>query len=128
MAWLSSRIRDGSEDSACDHIPFDLGEPEFDLFQPRRVCGREVEVNPWIVSRSCRTAVVLGYVGFVHVSVSEARRYSKAQIEKASLESEMAAAREVQRLMVPEDLPRSAAISSKASIGPRRRWAAISSR
>ena len=50
-------------------------------------------------------SVVLGYVGFVHVSISEARRYSKAQIDKASLESEMAAAREVQRLMVPEDLP-----------------------
>jgi len=49
--------------------------------------------------------VVLGYVGFVHVSISEARRYAKAQIEKASLESEMAAAREVQRLMVPEDFP-----------------------
>ena len=49
--------------------------------------------------------VVLGYVGFVHVSISEARRYAKAQKEKASLESEMAAAREVQRLMVPEDLP-----------------------
>jgi serine phosphatase RsbU (regulator of sigma subunit) len=49
--------------------------------------------------------VVLGYVGFVHVSISEARRYAKGQIEKASLESEMAAAREVQRLMVPEDLP-----------------------
>ena len=49
--------------------------------------------------------VVLGYVGFVHVSISEGHRYAKAQIEKASLESEMAAAREVQRLMVPEDLP-----------------------
>jgi len=49
--------------------------------------------------------VVLGYVGFVHVSVSEARRYAKTQIENASMESEMAAAREVQRLMVPEDLP-----------------------
>src|SRR4051794_8721040 len=49
--------------------------------------------------------VVLGYVGFVHVSVRETRRYAKARIEQASLQSEMAAAREVQQLMVPEDLP-----------------------
>jgi hypothetical protein len=49
--------------------------------------------------------VALGYAGFVHVSVSEARRYLKTQTEKATLDSEMAAAREVQRVMVPEDLP-----------------------
>ncbi len=50
-------------------------------------------------------SVVLGYVGFVHVSISEARRYGRTQVEKATLEGEMAAAREVQRVMVPEDLP-----------------------
>jgi hypothetical protein len=50
-------------------------------------------------------AVVLGYVGFVHVSINEARRYARTQMEKATLEGEMAAAREVQRVMVPEDLP-----------------------
>lgn len=50
-------------------------------------------------------AVCLGYVGFVFVSVSEARRYTKTQTEKATLEGEMAAAREVQRVMVPEKLP-----------------------
>ena len=49
--------------------------------------------------------VCLGYIGFVHVSISEARRYAKTQAEKASLEGEMAAAREVQRVMVPERLP-----------------------
>jgi hypothetical protein len=49
--------------------------------------------------------VVLGYVGFVNVSISEARRYAKTQTEKAALDGEMAAAREVQRVMVPEDLP-----------------------
>ncbi len=48
---------------------------------------------------------VLGYVGFVHASISEARRYTKTQTEKAALEGEMAAAREVQRVMVPESLP-----------------------
>ncbi len=49
--------------------------------------------------------VVLGYVGFVHVSISEARRYARTQMEKAALDGEMAAAREVQRVMVPEVLP-----------------------
>lgn len=50
-------------------------------------------------------AAVLGYVGFVHISISEARRYAKTQREKATLDAEMAAAREVQRVMVPEKLP-----------------------
>lgn len=49
--------------------------------------------------------VCLGYVGFVWVSISEARRHMKAEAEKAQLESEMAAAREIQRVMVPENLP-----------------------
>jgi len=49
--------------------------------------------------------VVLGYVGFVNVSITEARRYARTQMEKATLDGEMAAAREVQRVMVPEDLP-----------------------
>ena len=51
------------------------------------------------------TAVCLGYVGFVRVSISEARRYAKTVAEKAALEGEMAAAREVQRVMVPDLLP-----------------------
>ena len=49
--------------------------------------------------------VCLGYIGFVHVSISEARRYAKTLAEKAVLDGEMAAAREVQRVMVPEKLP-----------------------
>jgi hypothetical protein len=49
--------------------------------------------------------VTLGYIGFVYSSISEGRRYLKTQTEKALLESEMAAAREVQRVMVPERLP-----------------------
>lgn len=49
--------------------------------------------------------VCLGYAGFVYVSISEARRYAKTQGEKVVLESEMAAAREVQRVMVPDNLP-----------------------
>lgn len=50
-------------------------------------------------------SVCLGYAGFVYVSVSEGRRHIRAEAEKASLEGEMSAAREVQRVMVPEDLP-----------------------
>jgi hypothetical protein len=47
-------------------------------------------------------AVFLGYVGFVHVFIRESRRHIKAQTEKALLESEMAAAREVQQMILPE--------------------------
>ena len=50
-------------------------------------------------------AVSLGYAGLVHVSISEARRHIATQTEKARLEGEMTAAREVQRLMVPEAIP-----------------------
>jgi hypothetical protein len=48
-------------------------------------------------------AVCLGYAGFVHVFVSEGRRHIRAQAEKAQLEAEMAAAREVQQVMLPDD-------------------------
>ncbi|MGA8087968.1 MAG: PP2C family protein-serine/threonine phosphatase [Terracidiphilus sp.] len=47
-------------------------------------------------------AVCLGYAGFVHVFVSESRRHIKASAEKAVLEAEMAAAREIQQVIVPE--------------------------
>jgi hypothetical protein len=47
-------------------------------------------------------AVSLGYTGFVWVSVSEGRRYARARAEMAFLESEMAAAREIQQVMLPE--------------------------
>jgi hypothetical protein len=46
--------------------------------------------------------VCLGYAGFVHVFVSESRRHIKANAEKAVLEAEMAAAREIQQVIVPE--------------------------
>ncbi len=49
--------------------------------------------------------VVLGYIGFVTVSISEGRRHARLQGEKAALEGEMAAAREIQRVMVPEGQP-----------------------
>ena len=49
--------------------------------------------------------VSLGYTGFVFTSISVGRRYMQSQLEKASLQSEMTAAREVQQLMVPDRLP-----------------------
>lgn len=45
--------------------------------------------------------VSLGYTGFFFVSVHEARRYVKTRTEKALLESEMAAARQVQQVILP---------------------------
>jgi len=50
-------------------------------------------------------SVVLGYIGFVVVSIAEARRRLRFQLDKAALETELTAAREIQRLMVPEELP-----------------------
>ena len=50
-------------------------------------------------------AVSLGYAGFIYVFVSEGKRYLRTRTEMATLEGEMAAAREVQRLMVPEHSP-----------------------
>lgn len=46
--------------------------------------------------------VSLGYAGFFYVSVHEARRYVKTRTEKALLETEMAAARQVQRVILPD--------------------------
>jgi hypothetical protein len=50
-------------------------------------------------------SVVLGYMGFIIVSVAEARRRIRIESEKAAIETELAAAREIQRIMVPEELP-----------------------
>jgi len=47
------------------------------------------------------TVVSLGYTGFFYVSVYEARRYVNTRTEKALLESEMAAARQVQQVILP---------------------------
>ena len=47
-------------------------------------------------------AVALGYAGFIVVFISEGRRYIRANAEKAVLDGEMAAAREVQQLILPE--------------------------
>jgi len=46
-------------------------------------------------------AVSLGYTGFFYVSVKEARRYVKTRTENVLFESEMAAARQVQQVILP---------------------------
>lgn len=46
--------------------------------------------------------VSLGYIGFVYVFISEGRRHIRVNTEKAVLEAEMAAAREVQDVILPE--------------------------
>ncbi len=46
-------------------------------------------------------AVSLGYAGFVSVSISEGKRYGRTREEMALLESELAAAREVQDVILP---------------------------
>jgi serine phosphatase RsbU (regulator of sigma subunit) len=88
LGFLANHFRDAP-------LPTQLNVAETDRLHKRLV----FDGSAIIVS------VVLGYIGFVHVSVSEARRYAKTQTEKALLDGEMAAAREVQRMMVPEDLP-----------------------
>lgn len=47
-------------------------------------------------------AVSLGYTGFAFVSVREGRRYGRIRSDMALLESEMAAAREIQQVMLPD--------------------------
>ena len=50
-------------------------------------------------------SVVLGYTGLIVVSIAESRRRLRLELDKATLDTELAAAREIQRLMVPEKLP-----------------------
>jgi hypothetical protein len=46
--------------------------------------------------------IFLGYAGFVFVFISEGKRHIRAHTEMARLEGEMAAARQVQQLILPE--------------------------
>jgi hypothetical protein len=88
MGWLAVRFPD---------IP--LAVP-LDAAATERLHNRITYVGVAII-----VCVTLGYTGLVFVSISESRRYFRSQTEKAVLESEMAAAREVQRVMVPEIVP-----------------------
>jgi hypothetical protein len=47
-------------------------------------------------------SVLMGYSGFVFVFISEGRRHIKVRTEMAVLDAEMAAAREVQQVILPE--------------------------
>ncbi|HEY1744157.1 MAG TPA: PP2C family protein-serine/threonine phosphatase [Granulicella sp.] len=55
-----------------------------------------------IDSIATMVVVSLGYTGFFYVSVNEARRYVKTRTEKVLLENEMAAARQVQQVILPD--------------------------
>lgn len=54
-------------------------------------------------SLAITAAVLLAYTGFVVVFISEFRRHIRVHSEKAILDSEMAAARAVQQVIVPEN-------------------------
>ena len=82
--WLSRSFPDAPS-------PLQMGPAEIARLQSRlRFDGVAVII-----------AVALAYAGFIYVSISEARRHARAQTEKALLESEMAAARQVQQLILP---------------------------
>ena len=79
----------------------DLPRPaQFDAAQTARLQSRLVFDGVAVI-----ISIGLGYTGFVYVSIRESRRHIRAQMEKATLEGEMAAAREVQLVMVPQNLP-----------------------
>ena len=42
---FSDQILDGGKDTSGDHVAFDLGKPEFDLVQPRRIGRGEMELD-----------------------------------------------------------------------------------
>jgi len=46
---LASQIGHRGEDAAGDDLSLDSGEPQFDLIQPRGICGREVEAHMGIL-------------------------------------------------------------------------------
>jgi hypothetical protein len=73
---------------------------QFDAPQTARLQSRLVFDGVAVI-----LSISLGYAGFVYVSISEGRRHVRALKEKATLEGEMTAAREVQSVMVPQDLP-----------------------
>lgn len=76
-----------------------------DRAQPPSMSAAELDrlrIRLTFDSIATMVAVCLGYTGFFSVAVNEARRYVKTRTEKALLESEMAAARQVQRVILPD--------------------------
>ncbi len=45
---LSLQIGDRSEDAARGTVAFDLGEPQLDLVEPRRIGPVEVHMDSWV--------------------------------------------------------------------------------
>ena len=85
MGWLAYRFPDR-------HEPDSMSAAELG----------HLHIRLMFDSIATMTAVSLGYTGFVYVSVKEARRYVRTRTEKAFLESEMAAARQVQQMILPD--------------------------
>jgi Stage II sporulation protein E (SpoIIE) len=75
-----------------------------DAPQPRQLGGAELarlETRLAFDGIATMAAVGLGYAGFVFVFISEGKRHIRVNTEKATLEAEMAAAREVQQVILP---------------------------
>jgi hypothetical protein len=75
-----------------------------DAPQPKQLGGAELgrlESRLAIDGLATLAAVGLGYAGFVFVFISEGKRHIRVNTEKATLEAEMAAAREVQQVILP---------------------------
>lgn len=85
MTWLGIRFPDR-------HAPPSMNATQL----------RHVRIRLIFDSIATMAVVCLGYTGFVYVSVKEARRYVITRTEKALLESEMAAARQVQQMILPD--------------------------
>ena len=81
-------------------IPDGLHLDHLNLAETALLKGRLIFDGIAVIASIC-----LGYTGLVYVSRSEGQRHLRSQMEKAALDREMAAAREVQRVMVPENLP-----------------------
>lgn len=71
--------------------------PSFSVADTARLQGRLT-----FDSIASTAVVILGYIGFVFVFVTESRRHIRLHTEKAVLESELQAAREVQQVILPD--------------------------
>jgi hypothetical protein len=88
MGFLANQLPDGPPITQLDSV-------QLSHFHSRLVFDGVAEI----------VSIVTGYIGFVVVSIGEARRRIRIEAEKAAIETELAAAREIQRIMVPQELP-----------------------
>ena len=56
---LARQVGDGRKDAPREQVALDLAKPELDLIQPRRVRGREVQVDAGMALRNPCTLLVL---------------------------------------------------------------------